>query len=166
MRYVKITGKTCTSEKHEKTAKISTGQGKSYLVLSNPFRSFPLMGHGLGHGKSGKIQANILSIKAKKVPDFSRNQELFGGDYWTRTSDLLRVKMRRGRKERAILSFPPLLAQNHLLSAPLVPLFPACSSSSLGHGLGQADRMFSQADFRAGISWFSVSQTEGMSMAP
>ena len=29
--------------------------------------------------------------KSKKVPDFARNQELFGGDYWTRTSDLLRV---------------------------------------------------------------------------
>ena len=62
----------------------------------------------------------------------------FGGDYWTRTSDLLRVKMRRGRKERAILSFPPLLAQNDLLSAPLVPLSTTCPNSSLGHGLGQA----------------------------
>ena len=61
-----------------------------------------------------------------------------GGDYWTRTSDLLRVKMRRGRKERAILSFPPLLAQNDLLSAPLVPLSTTCPNSSLGHGLGQA----------------------------
>ena len=61
----------------------------------------------------------------------------FGGDYWTRTSDLLRVKIRRGRKERAIPSFPPLLAQNHLLSAPLVPLPTACSDSSLGQGLGQ-----------------------------
>ena len=28
----------------------------------------------------------------QKVPDFLRNQELFGGDCWTRTSDLLRVK--------------------------------------------------------------------------
>ena len=27
-----------------------------------------------------------------KAPDFLRNQELFGGDCWTRTSDLLRVK--------------------------------------------------------------------------
>ena len=38
MRYVKITVKTCTSEKHEKAVKISTRQGKSHLVLSNPFR--------------------------------------------------------------------------------------------------------------------------------
>ena len=28
----------------------------------------------------------------RKEPDFKRNQVLFGGDYWTRTSDLLRVK--------------------------------------------------------------------------
>ena len=63
-----------------------------------------------------------------------------GGDCWTRTSDLLRVKMRRGQKERAVPSFPPLLAQNHLLSAPLFPLPTACSDSSLGHGLGQAPK--------------------------
>ena len=30
--------------------------------------------------------------KVKKEPDFKGNQVLFGGDYWTRTSDLLRVK--------------------------------------------------------------------------
>ena len=35
-------------------------------------------------------------VKIKKAPDFFRNQELFGGDCWTRTSDLLRVK-RSGR---------------------------------------------------------------------
>ena len=38
MRYVKKSAETCISEKHEKAAKISTRQGKSYLVLSNPFR--------------------------------------------------------------------------------------------------------------------------------
>ena len=32
--------------------------------------------------------------KQRKEPDFIRNQVLFGGDYWTRTSDLLRVKIR------------------------------------------------------------------------
>ena len=83
-------------------------------------------------------QYTKINQKRRKVPGFLRNQELFGGDYWTRTSDLLRVKMRRGRKERAILSFPPLLAQNDLLSAPLVPLSTTCPNSSLGHGLGQA----------------------------
>ena len=88
--------------------------------------------------KAEKFKRIFQSQKKRKVPDFLQNQELFGGDYWTRTSDLLRVKMRRGRKERAILSFPPLLAQNDLLSAPLVPLSTTCPNSSLGHGLGQA----------------------------
>ena len=66
VRYVKKSAETCISEKHEKAAKISTGQGKSYLVLSNPFRSFPLMGHGLGRGKSEKIQTNYLDENIKK----------------------------------------------------------------------------------------------------
>ena len=60
MRYVKKLAETCTSEKHEKAAKISTKQGKSYLVLSHPFRSFPLMGHGLGQEKNEKIRPNYF----------------------------------------------------------------------------------------------------------
>ena len=64
----------------------------------------------------------------------------FGGDYWTRTIDFLRVKMSHGREERVIPSFPPLLVQNDLLSAPLSPLFPACSDSSLGHSLGHVKK--------------------------
>ena len=36
-------------------------------------------------------QYTKIKQKQRKVPDFLRNQELFGGDYWTRTSDLLRV---------------------------------------------------------------------------
>ena len=38
MRCAKKQAETCTSEKHEKTAKVSTRQEKSYLVLFNPFR--------------------------------------------------------------------------------------------------------------------------------
>lgn len=53
--YAKKSAETCTSEKHEKAAKISAGQGKSCPVLSNPFRSFPLMGHGLGQTENAKI---------------------------------------------------------------------------------------------------------------
>ena len=41
----------------------------------------------------------------RKAPNFLRNQELFGGDYWTRTSDLLRVKMRRGAKALLLGAF-------------------------------------------------------------
>ena len=57
-----------------------------------------------------------------------------------RTSDFLRVKMSQGREERAIPSFPPLLAQSDLLSAPLFPLSTACSDSSLCHGLGHVKK--------------------------
>ena len=44
--------------------------------------------------KKQKFKANFFTVNKRKVPDFLRNQELFGGDYWTRTSDLLRVKIR------------------------------------------------------------------------
>lgn len=64
--------------------------------------------------------------------------KFYGGDYWTRASDLLRLKMRQGRKERAIPPFSPPLAQNDLLSATLFPLPAVCSDSSPGRGLGQA----------------------------
>ena len=68
MRYVKKLAETYTSEKHEKAAKISTRQGKSYLVLFDPFRSFPLMGHGLGRAENAKIQPNYLEENMKKSP--------------------------------------------------------------------------------------------------
>ena len=96
------------------------------------------IGQCIGRRKNGKMKQTYLQQSKRKVPDFLRNQELSGGDYWTRTSDLLRVKIRQGRRERAILSFPPLLTQNDLLSAPLFPLSTTCPNSSLGHGLGQA----------------------------
>ena len=43
-------------------------------------------------GKTKEFKRIFQLQKQRKVPDFLRNQELFGGDYWTRTSDLLRVK--------------------------------------------------------------------------
>ena len=43
--------------------------------------------------------------KQRKEPDFKGNQVLFGGDYWTRTSDLLRVKMRRDVKALLLGAF-------------------------------------------------------------
>ena len=49
-------------------------------------------------GKTKEFKRIFQLQKQRKVPDFLRNQELFGGDYWTRTSDLLRVKMRRDVK--------------------------------------------------------------------
>ena len=42
--------------------------------------------------KSVLAKTQSEAKEQKKAPDFLRNQELFGGDCWTRTSDLLRVK--------------------------------------------------------------------------
>ena len=50
------------------------------------------IGQCIGRRKIGKFKQTISRQIKRKVPDFLRNQELFGGDYWTRTSDLLRVK--------------------------------------------------------------------------
>ena len=61
-------------------------------MLSVSLSSFPRMGHGLGRREMSAKAANDFTEKKRKVPDLLRNQELFGGDYWTRTSDLLRVK--------------------------------------------------------------------------
>ena len=61
-------------------------------MLSAPLPSFRLLGHGLGQAKNAKMLRHCLKTQTEKVPDFVRNQELFGGDCWTRTSDLLRVK--------------------------------------------------------------------------
>ena len=56
-------------------------------------------------GKAERFKRIFQTKKQRKVPDFLRNQELFGGDYWTRTSDLLRVKMRRDVKALLLGAF-------------------------------------------------------------
>ena len=49
------------------------------------------IGQCIGRRKSRNLKQTFSQRIKRKVPDFERNQELFGGDYWTRTSDLLRV---------------------------------------------------------------------------
>ena len=74
-------------------------------MLFVPLCSFSRMGHGLGRREMDAKAANYFMENKRKVPDFLRNQELFGGDYWTRTSDLLRVKMRRDVKALLLGAF-------------------------------------------------------------
>ena len=78
--------------------------------------------------KSKRIGIIFSRQHKRKVPDFLRNQELFGGDYWTRTSDLLRVKIRLDGIRHAFESFPILfeavcwrLRIHPDLTAPLFP---------------------------------------------
>jgi len=69
VRCAKKQAETCTSEKHEKIAKISTGQGKFRLVLPNPFRSFPLVsayGSRFGSWKKRKNSSEYFKHKSKE----------------------------------------------------------------------------------------------------
>ena len=63
----------------------------SEKTIKCAFCSYRGWGHGGGQEGFRQIEPHKKSRKQRKVPDFLRNQELFGGDYWTRTSDLLRV---------------------------------------------------------------------------
>ena len=83
----------------------STGQGRSCPVLPHPIGYYRRIGQCIGRRKSRNLKQTFSWRIKRKVPDFVRNQELFGGDYWTRTSDLLRVKMRRDVKALILGAF-------------------------------------------------------------
>ena len=98
--------------------------------FSNVLYRCPLncrIGHRIGQAWPIRWPIYKFQKNKRKIPDFARNQEFFGGDYWTRTSDLLRVKMRRGRHSPAIGCFPVLLppvsaGTNHYLVHCVHPL--------------------------------------------
>jgi len=64
--------------------------------------------------------------------------DFFGGDCWTRTSDLLRVKIRCAPESVAEQRFPALLRAFGSVADPLYPPVSTCFFPRLGHGLGQA----------------------------
>ena len=76
----------------KRRGKGGTGQGISRPVLPNPLCSGSRMGHGLGQGGEAKINTKKKLRKAKENRRIHKNPTAIGGDYWTRTSDLLRVK--------------------------------------------------------------------------
>ena len=65
---------------------------------------------------------------------------IFGGDCWTRTSDLLRVKIRCAPESVASQRFPAFLHTFGSVGDPLCPPVSTCFFPRLGHGLGQAPR--------------------------
>ena len=68
------------------------GQEKSCLALSGAFRTFPRVGQRVSLEETEKIKCHK---KLRIMKENHRNQAIpviFGGDYWTRTSGLMRVK--------------------------------------------------------------------------
>ena len=74
--------------------KYRAGQEKSCLALSGTFRTFPRVGQRVSLEETAKIKR---PKKLRIMKENHRNQAIpviFGGDYWTRTSGLMRVKIR------------------------------------------------------------------------
>ena len=69
-------------------------QENSCLALSGTFRAFPRVGQRVSLEETSKIK-HLKKLRITK--ENHRNQVIpviFGGDYWTRTSGLMRVKIR------------------------------------------------------------------------
>ena len=69
-------------------------QDFSCLALSGIFRPFPRVGQRVSLKETAKIKP-LKKLRITK--ENHRNQAIpviFGGDYWTRTSGLMRVKIR------------------------------------------------------------------------
>ena len=69
-------------------------QKNSCLALSGTFRTFPRVGQVVSLEETAKIKRHK---KLQIIEEKHRNQVIpvfFGGDYWTRTSGLMRVKIR------------------------------------------------------------------------
>ena len=106
-----------------------------YSATRVPFyvaESFPIYGWGHGGDQEGFCQIELYkkSRKQRKVPDFLRNQELFGGDYWTRTSDLLRVN---GLGKLFLTVSSPIQHRRILVQNYLTIVCPGVSTHSAPH---------------------------------
>jgi dsDNA-specific endonuclease/ATPase MutS2 len=69
-------------------------QGQTEKFLSGPVRPFPRVGQRVSLEGTSKIK-HLKKLRIMK--ENHRNQAIpviFGGDYWTRTSGLMRVKIR------------------------------------------------------------------------
>ena len=80
-------------------------QKNSCLALSGTFRAFPRVGQRVSLEETAKIKCHK---KLQIIEENHRNQAIpviFGGDYWTRTSGLMRVKIRRGVKALLLGAF-------------------------------------------------------------
>ena len=62
------------------------------LALSGTFRAFPRVGQRVSLEETPKIKCTKKLRITKENHRNQANPVIFGGDYWTRTSGLLRVK--------------------------------------------------------------------------
>ena len=79
-------------------------QEKFCLALSGTFRAFPRVGQRVSLEETPKIKCRK---KLRITKENHRNQVIpviFGGDYWTRTSGLMRVKYKAFSFIQCILS--------------------------------------------------------------
>ena len=79
-------------------------QEKSCLALSSTFRPFPRVGQVVSLEETAKIKC---PKKLQITKENHRDQAIpviFGGDYWTRTSGLMRVKYKAFSFIQCILS--------------------------------------------------------------
>ena len=84
--------------------KYRASQEKSCLALSSTFRPFPRVGQCVSLEETPKIKH---PKKLRITKENHRNQAIpviFGGDYWTRTSGLMRVKYKAFSFIQCILS--------------------------------------------------------------
>ena len=67
-------------------------QEKSRLALSGTFHTFPRVGQVVSLEETAKIKRQKKLRIAKENHQNQSIPVIFGGDYWTRTSGLMRVK--------------------------------------------------------------------------
>ena len=101
---------------------------------------------GMGCGQTGRFTPKKINLRKKlqRAGKMTGNSNEFpvisGGDYWTRTSDLLRVKICQGGKQCNFTSLPArfdtfcLVYGNSIISAPFFPPDFSHSGSPFGSG--------------------------------
>ena len=63
-------------------------------MLSRPIHTYPRVGRRVGLPQNRKIQPTKRLQKHEKTHQIHSDLMGFGGDYWTRTSGLMRVNIR------------------------------------------------------------------------
>ena len=110
-------------------------------VLPHSIGYYRGIGQCIGGRKSRKFKQTFSRRIKRKVPDFSRNQELFGGDYWTRTSDLLRVKIRLDVKALLLGAFRYFLLHFFRAGKRSLSIVSARWYPDIGQRIGQIPRI-------------------------